>query len=93
MVDEGDEDDKEDEGVPLSSLHSSLWPARQAVRWQAWPQYFRCLHPVQKRSLSFAGAWQFAHTPLIALGTVVVGAGCSFMLCCGTPVQVWDREP
>ena len=93
MVDEGDEDDKEDEGVPLSSLHSSLWPARQAVRWQAWPQYFRCLHPVQKRSLSFAGAWQFAHTSLIALGIVAVGAGCSFILCCGTGVLVWDPDP
>ena len=32
---EGDEDEKDDEGVPLSCLHSSLWPARQAARWQA----------------------------------------------------------
>ena len=35
MADEGDEDDKDDEGVHLSCLHSSLWPARQAARWQA----------------------------------------------------------
>ena len=93
MADEGDEDDKDDEVVPLSCLHSSLWPARQAARWQAWPQYFRCLHPVQKRSLSFAGPWQFAHTSPIALGTDPVGTGCSFMLYCGTSVIVWDPDP
>ena len=89
MADEGDEDDKDDEGVHLSCLHSSLWPARQAARWQAWPQYFRCLHPVQKRSLSFAGAWQFAHKSLVALGAVAVGAGWSFMVHCGTGILVY----
>ena len=73
MVDE----DVVDEDGPLSRRHSSLWPARQAARWQAWPQYFRCLHPVQKRSLSFAGARQFAHTALIALGTTVLGSWCT----------------
>ena len=89
MADEGDEDDEDEEGVPLSWLHSSLWPARQAARWQAWPQYFRCLHPVQKRSLSFAGAWQFAHKSLVALGAVAVGAGWSFMVHCGTGILVY----
>ena len=79
------DEDEVDEDVPLSRRHSSLWPARQAARWQAWPQYLRCLHPVQKCSLSFsARVWQFAHTSLIALGTVLVGVGWFFILYFGT---------
>ena len=40
--DDGGEDEVDEEGgAPRSRLHSSLWPARHAARWQAWLQYFR----------------------------------------------------
>ena len=54
-VDDEDEetepDEEEDDNLEaLSRLHSSLWPSRHAARWQAWEQYFRCMHREQKRS-------------------------------------------
>ena len=59
--DEGDGEDEEDV-PPRSRLHSSLWPARHAARWQAWLQYFRCRHPEHFCSgWSVAGAPQNAH--------------------------------
>ena len=57
-----DEDEDEEDTRALSSLHSSLWPARHAALWQASLQYFRCRHPEQKRSCwSWAGVSQKAH--------------------------------
>ena len=43
--DDEEGDDDEEELVSRSRLHSSLWPACHAARWQAWLQYFRCRHP------------------------------------------------
>ena len=42
---DGEEDEDEEEAPSRSRLHSSLWPACHAARWQAWLQYFRCRHP------------------------------------------------
>ena len=38
--------DAEETAAP-SRLHSSLWPARHAARWQACLQYLRCRQPEQ----------------------------------------------
>ena len=43
---------------PRSRLHSSLWPARHAARWQAWLQYFRCRHPEH-----LCSGWSVAEVP------------------------------
>ena len=68
MADEDDEDDDEDVARVRSRVHSSLWPARHAARWQAWLQYFRCRQPEQKCSAwSFeARVWQNAHSSMVA---------------------------
>ena len=59
-AEEGEEDDEV--AFPRSRLHSSLWPARHAARWQAWSQYFRCRHPEHFCSgRSVAGSPQNAH--------------------------------
>ena len=60
--DDEEGDDDEEELVSRSRLHSSLWPACHAARWQAWLQYFRCRHPEHFCSdRSVAGAPQKAH--------------------------------
>jgi len=48
-VDAADEKDEE-EAAALSRVHSSLWPARHAARWQACLQYLRCRQPEQNCS-------------------------------------------
>ena len=61
-----DEDDNDEEVPPRSRLHSSLWPARHAARWQAWLQYFRCRHPEHFCSdRSVAGSPQKAHSSVM----------------------------
>lgn len=60
--DDEEGDDDEEELVSRSRLHSSLWPACHAARWQAWLQYFRCRHPEHFcNDRSVAGAPQKAH--------------------------------
>ena len=59
-----DEADKEEENVAMSCLHSSLWPARHAARWQVSSQYFRWRQLEQKSSrcvVSAAGLPQWSH--------------------------------
>ena len=65
---DGEEDEDDEEPPSRSRLHSSLWPARHAARWQAWLQYFRCRQPEQKCSAwSFeARVWQNAHSSMVA---------------------------
>ena len=59
---DGEEDEDEEEAPSRSRLHSSLWPACHAARWQAWLQYFRCRHPEHFCSdRSVAGVPQKAH--------------------------------
>ena len=71
---EADDDggtEEEDDDAPRSRLHSSLWPARHAARWQAWLQYFRCRHPAHFCSgWSVAGAPQYAHSSAMCVKSV-----------------------
>jgi len=64
-----EEGEHADEEPPSRSrLHSSLWPARHADRWQAWLQYFRCRHPEHFCSTwSVAGAPQNAHSSIMCV--------------------------
>ena len=47
----------------LRSLHSSLWPARHAARWQACLQYLRCRQPEQVATVDLRP--QNAHSSVI----------------------------
>ena len=48
----------DDEEEARRSLHSFLWPARQATSWHDRPQYARCRHPVHSCSV-----WVVARVP------------------------------
>ena len=65
---DGEEDDEEEEAPSRSRLHSSLWPACHAARWQAWLQYFRCRHPEHFCSdRSVAAVPQNAHSSVMCV--------------------------
>ena len=71
-------------GSPRSCLHSSMWPARHAARWQASLQYFRCRHPVQRCSgLSSSGIVpQNAHVSMVVRTAQIEATPGSFLVCC-----------
>jgi hypothetical protein len=69
--DDEEGDDDEEELVSRSRLHSSLWPACHAARWQAWLQYFRCRHPEH-----FCSDWSVLAVPQNAHWSGIVRNRC-----------------